>query len=335
MMEEPRLPDRSNTGGEAPIVPAVSIETLDRKSALPPVAFAFIVLAVVFVLYQGLGAVITYLMFGVNVTTENVNMMRWTSVIGQFLFMLVPSIALARARGWKVASLFRITMPTVWEIVLVIISVMALQIVLQVYLIGQDWILEHFFTPASLKPFIDQIKKMINDLYTKLVFAHSPLELLFVVLVIGVTPALCEESLFRGVVQGAFEKGMKPFWAIVLCGSIFASFHLNPFAFIPLAILGIYFSFIVWRGNSIVLAVIAHFFNNSLAAVLLYALGTDAVMIPMETGSDMNSSVLLANLLGGTCIFIIATFIFWKLTAKRLDPRNHSSEKTDEVLPGV
>ncbi len=140
--------------------------------------------------------------------------------------------------------------------------------------------------------------------------------MIYIILVIGITPAICEESLFRGVVQGSFEKGLKAGWSIVLCGVIFASFHMNPFAFIPLTVLGIYFSFIVWRGNSILLAVIAHLMNNSLAAIFLYFLGTDAVIVPSKTGAELSSSVIGANFIVGASVFMIATFFFLKITAK-------------------
>lgn len=296
-------------------IAAVRVSDVKPVRRISPVLFGFIVLAIVFLLYQVVGGTISYILFGASITDDNVNLMRWISICGQFLFMLIPSILLTRSQGWDVKKHFRLNKPSWKEVVLVLIAVAALQIALQVYLIGQDYVLEHFLTPASLKPYIDQIKKMINDLYTKLVFARSPLELVFIVLVIGLTPALCEESLFRGVVQGSFEKGLKAGWSIVLCGMIFAGFHLNPFAFIPLSVLGIYFSFIVWRGNSIILAMIAHLFNNSLAAVSLYFLGTDAVIIPSQSSADLSSSVLTANFVVGISVFVLATFFFWKVSS--------------------
>ncbi len=284
---------------------------------MSPVLYAFSVLGIIFVLYQFVGGIISYFLFGASITDDNVNLMRAISIVGQFLFMLVPAIILTRARGWDVKQHFRLRLPGLFQVILVIIAVAGLQIALQVYLIGQDYIFEHFLMPASLKPLIDQIKKMINDLYTKLVFAHSPGELIFIIFVIGVTPALCEEAVFRGIVQGSFEKGMKAAKSIVLCGMIFALFHLNPFAFVPLSILGIYFSFIVWRGNSIMLAVIAHFMNNSLAAVFLYFLGRDAVIIPSQSGSELSTPVLAANFIVGFSVFALATFFFWKESEKR------------------
>lgn len=304
---------RPSSESTAPSLPALKLPWLN----VSPVLFAFIGLAIVFLLYQVVGGVISYILFGANVTDDNVNLMRTISVIGQFLFMLIPSVLLARSQRWDLRKIFRIRMPGVWEVVLVILAVAGLQIALQVYLISQDYILETFLMPTTLKPLIDQIKKMINELYTKLVFAHTPLELFYIIIVIGLTPAICEEALFRGLVQGAFEKGMKAAKSIVFCGIIFALFHLNPFAFVPLAILGIYFSFIVWKGNSIVLAAIAHFMNNSLAAISLYFLGTDAVIIPSQSGTDLSTPVLAANFIVGISVFSLATFFFWKAVEKR------------------
>ncbi len=321
--------------GESPAIPPEAPaqapeQRLVRK--ISPVLYGFIVLGVVFILYQGLGAVISFLLFGVKVTDDNVQLMRVVSILGQFLFLLLPSVFLARLQGWEVKKLFRLNLPDWREVLLVLAAVSALQIVMQVYLVGQDWLMQHILMPETLKPMIEQIKKMINDLYTKLVFARSPLELGFIVIVIGLTPAICEEALFRGIVQGSFEKGMKAGWSIILSGCIFAMFHLNPFAFVPLSVLGIYFSFIVWRGDSIYLAMIAHFFNNSMAAVFLYFLGTDAIMIPSQSGSDLSSPVLLANLTGGLSVFLIATFFFWKVSARRAERSAPSPGGPSEVL---
>ena len=78
---------------------------------------------------------------------------------------------------------------------------------------------------------------------------HTPIEALTVWMVVALTPAICEEVLFRGTVQHAFEKKMRLRWAFLLTGAIFSFFHLNPVTFIPLALLGTYFSVLTWRGD--------------------------------------------------------------------------------------
>ncbi len=302
------------------------------RGQISPVAYGLIILVIVFFLYQIVGGILTYLFLGSTVTEENVNLMRTTSLIGQVIFMLIPSIWLVRLNGWNLRKHFRIRSPGWRPVLLVILSVAALQIVLQVYLFAQEYVLQNYLTPDSLKPLIESIRKMINDLYTKLVYADSPLELVFVVFVIAFTPAICEESVFRGAVQSAFEKGLPLKWALVLCGTIFALFHLNPFAFVPLVVLGTYFSFIVWRGESIFLSVIAHFTNNAIAVIFLYFLGTESIITPSETGGDISPLVLSGNLVAGLLVFTVSTYFFWKITSTKEHPSSIQEGDQHEVL---
>ncbi len=302
------------------------------RGQISPVAYGLIILVVVFFLYQVVGGILTYLFLGSTVTKENVNLMRTTSLIGQVIFMLIPSIWLVHLNGWNLRKHFRIRAPGWRPVLLVILSVASLQIILQVYLFAQEYVLQNYLTPDSLKPLIESIRKMINELYAKLVYADSPLELTFVILVIAVTPAICEESVFRGAVQSAFEKSLPLKWALLLCGTIFALFHLNPFAFVPLVILGTYFSFIVWRGGSIFLSVIAHFTNNAIAAIFLYFLGTESIITPSETGGDISTLVLLGNLIAGLLVFVVSTYFFWKTTTTKEQPSSNHAGDQHEVL---
>ena len=101
-----------------------------------------------------------------------------------------------------------------------------------------------------------------------LVSAKSPGAWVLVVAAVCVTPALCEEFLFRGYLQGTLSRGMKSPWSWILTGGFFALVHQNYFGFGALLIVGIYLAFVFDAGGSIWPGSLVHFLYNG-AIVLL------------------------------------------------------------------
>jgi uncharacterized protein len=95
----------------------------------------------------------------------------------------------------------------------------------------------------------------------------AEIALWYVLLVVAVTPAICEEVMFRGYLQRQVERSLGVVASIVLVGLLFGAFHLRPTQFLPLATLGVYLGFSVWVTGSLWTGVLIHFLNNALAAV--------------------------------------------------------------------
>lgn len=84
----------------------------------------------------------------------------------------------------------------------------------------------------------------------------------------AVMPAICEESLHRGLIQFTFGRESKK-WVIVLSmGIIFGIFHLNPYRFLPTALLGGALTFLMIETKNILYPMLFHLINNSPAAFL-------------------------------------------------------------------
>jgi len=171
---------------------------------MPPIPFAILSLSLVFFTYQIVGGIVTFLMFNATVTEENVQIVRWSTLVGQLLLILVPTVLLAKARHGDFKSFFGIKIPDFKLILLSWVGVFALQQILQGYMMLQDSIP----LPQDAQEFVRQIKDLFEQLYKILITAHSPAEFIFVVVVVALTPALCEEVLFRA---GAF-RGQKMAW---------------------------------------------------------------------------------------------------------------------------
>jgi membrane protease YdiL (CAAX protease family) len=79
---------------------------------------------------------------------------------------------------------------------------------------------------------------------------------------VGLVPAICEETLYRGYVMRAFQKSWGIWPAIIVSGLLFGLYHIQLSNLIPLATLGMLFAYITWVSESIIPAIIAHLVNN-------------------------------------------------------------------------
>jgi hypothetical protein len=276
---------------------------------LPPVSFALFVLALIFVLYQVVGGVITLVIARGEVTTDNAALVRWSTFFGQLMLILIPTLLLTRARYGNVTEALRIRLPRVRELAVTMVAVFALQQIMQTYMILQDALP----VPQQFEKFIDLFKKMIEETYRVLVAARTPGEFLVVVLIAAFVPALTEELLFRGLVQRNLEDAAGGMRGAIIAGVIFGAYHMNPFAFVPLVALGVYFGFIVYRSGNITLAMSAHFFNNFVACAAVY-LQLDDNFVVIDPSARPSNMLIALNFLIFALVFVLATLYFLRMT---------------------
>jgi membrane protease YdiL (CAAX protease family) len=311
MIEEPSPQEQQSPGQESPQLSSSEQPRRSVFQGLPPVAFAFVSLAIVFFLYQIIAGGLTLLLFRGNVTKENVQLVRWATLVGQLVFILLPTILLARLRQRDVVRYLRLRVPDYKEIVLTFIAVFALQQMLQSYMLFQDAL--PISLPPELKRLVEQLKQMIEETYRVLVTSHSPIEYCFVVIVVALIPAICEELLFRGLVQRSFEEATTGMRAAIIAGVIFGSYHLNPFSFVPLVVLGIYFGLIVYRSQNIVLSMSVHFFNNFVACTAAY-MQLDDDFVAIAPHHQVTPALVFANGAVFSVVFVVATYYFIRVT---------------------
>jgi membrane protease YdiL (CAAX protease family) len=89
------------------------------------------------------------------------------------------------------------------------------------------------------------------------------------VFVLGVMPALCEETLFRGFLYTSLRVKHGVFYSVMVSATAFAAIHLDPGAFLQLFILGAVFALVMERTKSLLPSMIAHCLWNSGTLVLM------------------------------------------------------------------
>jgi len=125
-------------------------------------------------------------------------------------------------------------------------------------------------------------QRVVMDAFlSELAYAGSLQEFLVVAGVLALVPAVSEELLFRGYVQGNYAASMRSSAAVLLTGTMFAFFHLSAANLVPLALLGWYIGYIYIKSGNLAVPVSVHFVNN-FAALLLLALGGGAAAMGPE-----------------------------------------------------
>ncbi len=98
----------------------------------------------------------------------------------------------------------------------------------------------------------------------------NPLAVVMFLITLGVLPALCEETLFRGFLYTFLRRRLGVFPSIVISATLFSLAHMDMGGALQLFVLGALFAFVFERTKSLLPAMVAHCLWNS--ATFLMAL---------------------------------------------------------------
>jgi sodium transport system permease protein len=111
---------------------------------------------------------------------------------------------------------------------------------------------------ASLSP---EIQKLLR--------ADSALQLVWIFFALALTPAICEELLFRGFILGRFLETGQPGQSLMMSSLLFGLFHRNLPALLPTTLAGIMLAFAVWRTGSLYCGIVMHALINTWAILVV------------------------------------------------------------------
>lgn len=294
-------------------------------SKMQPVVFVILALFIVFVTYQIFGGVLSILVLGTDFKKMdgNVTLARIIISFSQFMFILIPVIILSMLQGNEAKKTFRLNLPKQSVLWLSIVGVLVIQPSIQAYMFLQNKLLTSLPFGGQ---FINSLKELMDSFEAatlSLVTANNTGEFILVAFVIAVTPAICEEFFFRGLVMKNFERVMNPGKAVFMTGFIFAIFHFHPFNLLPLMLLGFFLSYAVYYSNSILTGIIIHFVNNFLTAFLVFKYGKEGFEDSQGSVAD-NYGLLLIGLVS----FIVFLFILKAI-------KNVTTEKKNKIIVNV
>jgi sodium transport system permease protein len=171
----------------------------------------------------------------------------------EFGFFLLPVLATVAAKGYPFRQTLSLRLPA-WQGwaggVLVGVS---------------GWV------PAMLTlRILPPPESLAKALERVLLFQDHPQPLWVIWLLAALTPALCEESLFRGLILSGF-RGLGKWPAILATAFLFGLAHASIYRLMPTGLLGVVFGYAVWQTGSLVPSVVAHALNNGLMLTLAFS----------------------------------------------------------------
>jgi sodium transport system permease protein len=173
----------------------------------------------------------------------------------------------ARGRGQSVTALIRLRRPSAWALLGALLIGLSAWLVVGILV---EWVVP---PPREV---IDQLRRAIAP-------AGGDTSLVTALLLMAVTPAICEEALFRGPILRGLRTQFSPVVAAILTGLLFGIFHLDVWRLVPTALLGMGLSGIALASESIVPSMLAHFTNNACIVLLARAHADDTQALPVAT----------------------------------------------------
>lgn len=188
------------------------------------------------------------------------------NTVGQVVGLLLPAVLLVRLHARRRWGFLRLRASTGPLLVLSLLALVAFTPVVQwLGSVNQalplpDYILD---MDAAQMALIEQVLRADTSVWFNLV-------------VLALTPAICEEVLFRGYVQRHAERALGAAGGIVFSGVLFGVYHLRLTQVMPLTALGLLLAYLTWRTGSLWPAILVHFANNAFAVFLGAAASGDA-----------------------------------------------------------
>lgn len=240
----------------------------------------------------------------------------------QIGLFLVPALVLAIFEGKKPHHFYGLKTPKI-ELLGIVFLLMLFSVPLMSWINEQNM---NMHLPNFLSELEKWMRKMEDDglVTTKAILAGTSVGALVInLLVIAVTPAICEELIFRGGLQRTLGKWFKnPHVAIWTSAIIFSTIHFQFFGFFPRMLLGAAFGYIYFWTGSLWYAAFAHFINNGYAVVIAWYM--QRKNMPIEEADDINIAWY-----GYVISAILTIALFWFLKKKSEDRRPMSEVKSN------
>jgi sodium transport system permease protein len=135
-----------------------------------------------------------------------------------------------------------------------------------------------YLVVTLVEPLMDRVLPMPHEVVEQLrrLVGRRPLGVELPVM--AISPAICEETLFRGALLRSLSPRLGRVSAIVLTGLLFGLFHMSVYRLVPAALLGVALGVVATRSGSLYTAMLFHAANN--AAVVLLARFVNTERLP-------------------------------------------------------
>lgn len=252
-------------------------------------------------------------------------------IASQVIFIAGPALIMGALLVTKFRKTFRLYLPSFSF--LIIGPLLAL--VLHPIVVELNGALSGFFPKIP-----DEVASQLKDL------TDSSLPLWGSILLIALTPAICEELAFRGFILTGFARSKRFGLAIVFSSIMFGMVHLIPQQVFNATLLGLLIGLLAIKSNSLLPCLLFHFTNNALAVLHGETVSWESVnpavemfvSVQAKEGLRYDVPLLLIS------AFVGSLMIFWIFrqpntfnavdTDSRLPKRSMDNSEDNEVFAG-
>jgi len=258
---------------------------MNKKITLTGANIVFFIFTAVFIFYQ----IVLAVLLGQKLN----NYIYPIVLVNEFVMILGPVLIYCFVKKINIKEAFRFNKPGLIPMLLVaVISVPA------------------YFVASMLNNVFAYFLQFIGDLPVQAIPVPKNLsELVVGILIIAVSPGICEEIMHRGFMLRAYEK-RGSYKAVIFVAILFGIFHFDITNFFGPVFLGLIIGYYVIRTNSIFAGMLAHFLNNAIAEVLQYFSDQGAQPDKLTISWPELQGVLLYGFVG--LIFTAGLLIFFK-----------------------
>ena len=211
----------------------------------------------------------------------NSSMLKLVQFISTLLSFFLPAVAFAFVcfrKGWQVLGFRKpVVLQTALVAILIIFAAGPL-------IDALTQVNKAIPISASLKSFFDRMEAQYEEQVKVLGAVNSLPQYLLSLIIIALLPAVFEETLFRGALQGILQRWFKNAWvAIIVTGLLFSIIHFSWYGFLPRWALGILLGMVYYATGNIWYSIIVHFVNNALVVTYMYYKTMRGEPIPSST----------------------------------------------------
>jgi membrane protease YdiL (CAAX protease family) len=152
-------------------------------------------------------------------------------------------------------------------------------------------------------PWLERFQGAESSLFS----ASSPLEWALLMFSIAVTPAICEEAIFRGILQRTLQRRWGFPASALVSGLIFSLFHQSPLGALPLFGIGFILGTLYWACDSIWPGMVMHGTYNALILA-----GSNGALPSGIASGDQGWEASLAGLSGLAVVLGVVIATMWK-----------------------
>ena len=187
----------------------------------------------------------------------------WQLVTGlaltEWVLIALPPLVMVRLSGGSYAEALQLRAPTPRALLGAVLAG------------GSAWYVVAALVEGLQQRILPMPKALIEQMQRMLFNAQRPIGV--DLLVFALSPAVCEELLFRGLLLRAARTRLGATAAVGLTSLLFGIFHLSVYRFASTAVLGAVIGTLVWRSRSLYVGMVFHALNNGLSLLVGRAVG--------------------------------------------------------------